>query len=262
MSYSNDPFGRRRFAANPRSSGGPGVALEEVQRLAQAYQTLLARSEQQAQALQAAKRELDAKTREATAQAQTLAELKRELEIKQETLQRQSADVRKLESELVFARGALQQQDRQAQGGDAAEEMSWRERYVRLQAELENLRRRWEQRFATETTSARHEILLDMLPLADHLELAIKHGAELSAEAAPDYQRNLEATRQAFMHTLKRYGITPLEALGQPFDPNLHEAVGNVAAGDGASGTVAEVVQTGYVEGDKLVRPARVLVRA
>jgi molecular chaperone GrpE len=134
---------------------------------------------------------------------------------------------------------------------------------MRLQAELDNLRRRWEQRFESETANARQEILRDMLPLADHLELALQHGAGSNEgdEQAQEYLRNINATYQAFLNTLKRYNVTPIEAQGQPFDPTLHEAVGQVSSGDVPSGHVAQVVQTGYMEGDKLLRPARVLVR-
>ena len=139
--------------------------------------------------------------------------------------------------------------------------MSWRDRYVRLQAELDNMRRRWEQRLETETANNRQEILRDMLPLADHLEMALQHGAKLEGEQAKEYLRNIEATSQAFLNTLKRYGVTPIEAQGQPFDPNVHEAIGQIQEGDVPSGNVAQVLQTGYIDGDKLLRPARVLVR-
>ena len=59
---------------------------------------------------------------------------------------------------------------------------------------------------------------------------------------------------------LKGYGVTPMAALGQPFDPNLHEAIGRVQDEETPSGQVAQVVRTGYVEGEKLLRAARVLV--
>lgn len=261
MSY-NYPFGRRRGSVGPRSTGSPGVAIEEVQRLVQAYRTLQAQAEQQAQTLEALRREHADLTRQ-------LAQARQELEIKSEALRRQSADFKHVEAELMWTRAALQQQERQEQASptastaaSTAEAMSWRERFLRLQAELDALRRRWEQRFAGETAAARQEILRDMLPLADHLELALQHGATLTEAQAAEYVRNIGATHQAFLHTLKRYGVTPLEALGRPFDPAMHEAVGQVDAGDMPSGSVAQVVQTGYMDGEKLLRPARVLVRA
>ncbi len=259
MPIYNDPF-RRRGMSQPRPSGTP----EEMQRLIQAYQVLQGKAEQVAQALNVKQHDLDAKQREVAALSQALTEARRELEIKSEALHRQNADIKQMEAELVWARAGVQQQEKQEQGikdAQAAEETSWRDRYVRLQSELDSLRRRWEQRFATESANSRQEILRDMLPLADHLELAIQHGATLAEEQTKEYMPNIKATYQAFLNTLKRYGVTPIEAQGQPFDPNLHEAVGQIQEGDLPSGAVAQVIQIGYMEGDKLLRPSRVLIR-
>ena len=62
------------------------------------------------------------------------------------------------------------------------------------------------------------------------------------------------------METLKRYGVERLEAQGQPFDPNHHEAVGFIVDGKTPADHVAEVVQTGYMDGERVLRPARVVV--
>lgn len=250
------PFGRRGM--QPRPSGVPGS--DDLQRLVLAYQKLQVAAEQQAQLLEVKQREVEAKQRELAAHNEIVADLRREVEIKDEALRRQGEALKQADAELVWARAGLQQQEKQEQK-NSSEELSWRERYARLQSELENLRRRWEQRFETDTANARQEILRDMLPLADHLELALQHGAALQDEHAKEYARNIGATHQAFLNTLKRYNVTPLEAQGLPFDPTMHEAVGQIATGDMPSGSVAQVVQTGYLEGDKLLRPARVLVR-
>ncbi len=248
--YYNNPYGRRRVTSGPQQSG---PTLADYQAVAKAYQELQAQAERQAQELSARQRDLAEKERE-------LAEKKRELAIKDEALQRQGADLKQLEAELVWAKAALKQQDKAAQDEEGIEGITWRERYTRLQAELENLRRRWEQRFALETAEARHVILRDMLPLADHLEMAMRHGETLQGEPAREFLRNIEVTYQAFLETLRRYGVEQIAAQGQPFDPNLHEAVGQIQSDDVDAGTVAQVVQTGYIEGDKLLRPARVLV--
>ena len=163
--YNNYPFGRRGY--QPRPSGLPSG--EQIQQLLQAYQTLKAKADQQAQLLEATQRELERKLREADRQSKLLAELQRDVEIKAEALRLQGDALKKTEAELVWARAAIQQQERQEQQKDSPEEMSWRERYLRLQAELDNLRRRWEQRFETESATVRQDILRDMLPLADHL---------------------------------------------------------------------------------------------
>ncbi len=140
------------------------------------------------------------------------------------------------------------------------DEEIWKDRFIKLQAEMENLRKRTEQRYADAATENRHRILMDMLPLADHLELALQHGEKLTDPAAVDFLGNIQATQQAFLNTLKRYGIEPVVAAGQPFDPNQHEAAGHIPSPDVPADHVAHVLQTGYAEGDRLLRPARVMV--
>jgi molecular chaperone GrpE len=233
--YYNDPFRPRR----PASQRNQAVTLADYQELREAFEKLRAQYERQ---------------------GTELAEAEQQLEIKNEALQRQTEDLKQLEAELVFARAALQETESEDETATDSGDDDWADRYARLQAEMENLRKRWEQRFASETTEARHRILLDMLPLADHLEMALKHADSQEANAGESFVENIKATQRAFLDTLRRYGVTPVEAKGQPFDPNVHEAVGQIAAADVPEGAVAEVVQTGYEEGERLLRPARVLV--
>jgi molecular chaperone GrpE len=228
-----DPTARRRTAVQ-RGQGQP--SLDDYRALQAAYEKLRAEYERQ---------------------SKKLAEVEQELQIKNEALGRQNADLKNLEAELVWAKAALQQE-----GQSDTEEIDWEDRYTRLQAEVENMRKRWEQRFATETADARHRILLDMLPLADHLELALNHADSDEAGPGESFVDNIRATQRAFLDTLRRYGVSPIEAKGQPFDPNLHEAVGQIASDEYPEGVVAVVIQTGYREGEQLLRPARVLVSA
>ena len=166
--------------------------------------------------------------------------------------------MKNLEAELVWTKAALRQEEQP----DTAEEEDWADRYARLQAEFENTRKRWEQRIAVETADARDRILLDMLPLADHLEMALNHAGAQEEGLDEGFLGNIRATQRAFLETLRRYGVTPIDAVGEPFDPNVHEAVGQAASDETSEGTVAEVMQAGYREGDRLLRPARVLVSA
>jgi molecular chaperone GrpE len=194
----------------------------------------------------------DLKTRHEQ-QTKTLEEKISELSIKDEALQRQGADLKQTESDLLWTRAALEQvQKEQAEGGN------WQERYAQLQAEVENLRKRWEQRYTAEINEARNSILADMLPLADHLDLALQHGGDDAN--LQGFINNIEATRRAFLETLKRYGVERLDALGKPFDPTLHEAIGYLVDAQTPADHVAQVVQTGYMDGDKILRPARVVV--
>lgn len=164
-----------------------------------------------------------------------------------------------LESELDQLRQQLGDCQKSNNGnGDE----SWRDRFIRLQAEMENLRKRTEQRYAAQADDQRQRILLDMLPLADHLEMALQHGGSLTDPAAVDFLGNIQATQQAFLSTLKRYGVEPILAAGAAFDPTVHEALGHIPSPDVPAEHVAHVVQTGYTEGERLLRPARVMVSA
>ena len=172
--------------------------------------------------------------------------------------ERRKADerIQGLEGELAQLRQDLSD----CQNGKNGEEESWKDRFIRLQAEMENLRKRTEQRYAAQADEQRQRILLDMLPLADHLEMALQHGGSLTDPAAVDFLGNIQATQQAFLTVLKRYGVEPIPAAGAAFDPTLHEALGHMPSPDVAAEHVAHVVQTGYTEGERLLRPARVMV--
>ncbi len=196
-------------------------------------------------------------------QTKTLQNIKSELEITKEALHKQSEEFRNLEAEMVFTRAALEDAQQKLQEPSiSAEEQSWQEKYVRLQAEVDNLRKRWEQRSAAETAEARRRILNDMLPLADHLDLAMQHAPQGDDATLRGFVSNIEATRRAFLETLRRYGVERVDPQGDPFDPNLHEAIGHAPMEGVPADHVAQVVQAGYVEGDRVIRPARVLVSA
>jgi len=250
------------------SSGGQRVpTLEDYQQLADAYrksqgkgqelQTHFQHLQDEYQALQARSEKQEQRIRE---QEQRIREQAQSLEIKQEALRLQNEDVKKIESELLWTRAAVQQQEQAQQEQAASEEESWKEKYLRLQAEMENMRRRWDQRSQQQITQARDRILLDMLPLADHLDLALQHTEGVTEPAAQEFLNSIEVTRRAFMDTLKGYGVEPVPAMGQLFDPNLHEAVGQIDDDNVPADHVAQVMQAGYREGERLLRPARVLV--
>ncbi len=163
-----------------------------------------------------------------------------------------------LEGELAQAQQNLVDCQQVKSGDDEP----WKDRFIRLQAEMENLRKRTEQRYAAQSNEERQRILLDMLPLADHLEMALQHGEALTDPAAVEFLGNIQATLQAFLNTLKRYGVEPIPAAGAVFDPTLHEAMSHLPNPDVPAEHVAHVLQTGYTEGERLLRPARVMVSA
>ena len=255
------PLDPRRHQRNPRVPSSPygdqGLpTLEDYEKLVLAYQDLQNRFEVQGRQVQELTKQYRAK--------------EQEVQVRDDVLKRQSEDIKKIDSELLWTKAALQQaevalQENQKQSqdeGNQKENSSWQEKYEQLQQEVESLRKRWEQRYTQSVSEARNQILLDMLPLADHLELALQHAATAGGEVLQAFVQNIESTQRAFMDTLRRYGVERMDALGKPFDPKLHEAIGHVAMADVPPNHVAQVVQSGYVDGERLLRPARVVVSA
>ena len=248
------PFDPRARRPATRYNEQALPTLEDYEELVKAYRELQARFVEQ-----------NKLSKEKEAEAQVKDELLKrqgiELQTKDEVIKRQSDDVRQLETtskkqetELLWLRAAQQEKKL------SAEEESWQERYQKLQAEVDSLRKRWEQRYEASVVEARHQILLDMLPLADHLDLALQYIKPSEDEQTRNFVGNLESTRRAFLETLRRYGVERMAAEGTLFDPNLHEAIGYVEHAETPGQHIVQVAQAGYLEGEKLLRPARVIV--
>ncbi len=250
MTYSFDPYGRSRPRSQPAAGMGV-VSMADFQQLQQIAEEISLRLDKALAENKHLQGEVDRLAKEVRQKTQ-------ELEIKDEVLHTQSEHQKRIETELVFVKAALE--DERTKAAQGAEEASWQERYVRLQAELENLRRRLEQRAATETADNRRRILADMLPLADHLDLALQHQPAKEDVQVANFIGNIDVTRRAFLETLRRYGVERVDPLNEQFDPSRHEAIGQMATPDVPADHVAQVVQAGYAEGDRLLRPARVLV--
>lgn len=137
----------------------------------------------------------------------------------------------------------------------------FREKWLRTAAELENVRKRSRRELLESRRFAQADALRPFLKVLDDFERALQ-----TPSSAADNQENegfregIELILQKFQGLLKDLGVEPVEALAQPFDPNVHEAVGQLAREGAASGEVIEVVQQGYRFQDLVLRPARVIV--
>jgi len=134
----------------------------------------------------------------------------------------------------------------------------WRDRALRLQAEMENFRRRQQRLTGEQTRSDRERLLRAFLKIADDLERALK-----ASEAEPQSLREgVQITHQSLMRLLEQEGVQRIMSKGQAFDPNVHEAISTIPAhsGDDGEPLVLEVVEPGYMLGDRLLRPAKVVV--
>jgi molecular chaperone GrpE len=130
------------------------------------------------------------------------------------------------------------------------------DRHLRLLAEFDNYRRRTAKEHEAARREGRRAALLPLLPVLDSLERALATGS-----TDRDFYDGVAATHRLFLAALREAGAEPIASVGQPFDPNLHEAVAAVPADDEvAPGTVVREVRRGWRLGDELLRPAQVVV--
>lgn len=131
------------------------------------------------------------------------------------------------------------------------------DRYLRTAADLENLRKRQKREMDDARLESKGRVLKEMLPVVDNLERAIEH-ATAQAGTNPIVE-GVQLVLRQFLTAFERLDVTPIEAAGQPFDPNLHEAISQQET-DAPPGTVVQVLQRGYKSGERLLRPALVVV--
>jgi molecular chaperone GrpE len=143
-----------------------------------------------------------------------------------------------------------------------AENKSLRDRLLRALADAENTRRRTERTAEEVRQYAISDFARELLMVADNLQRTIDAAERRAPETVEDAAliEGVRATERLLMHTLERFGVQKIEAVGQPFDPNLHEAVMEMDDPEHPPGTVVRVVEDGYTIHDRLLRPARVVV--
>ena len=134
-----------------------------------------------------------------------------------------------------------------------------KDQQLRGLAELDNVRKRAEREVANGTRYATENLLRDLLAVGDSLELGLKAASTPDA-TAKGIAEGLSLTHRQFMSLLERHGVTPVDPVGQPFNPDLHEAVAMTPSDEVAAHHVLEVMQTGYRLHDRILRPARVVV--
>ncbi|NUQ63129.1 MAG: nucleotide exchange factor GrpE [Pirellulales bacterium] len=135
-----------------------------------------------------------------------------------------------------------------------------KDRALRVQAELENYRKRVAREMADERRYAELSLMRDLLPVLDNMERALE-AAEKSGEA-PQLREGFKIVVDQFQGILQRHHCVPIKALHEPFDPNFHEAILQQPSADHPPGTVLHVAQSGYRLHDRVVRPSQVIVSA
>ena len=130
-----------------------------------------------------------------------------------------------------------------------------RNKYLRLAAEYDNFRKRSAKEREMIFTDARADTIAKLLPVYDNLERALK--MECSDEA---YYKGIELTMTQLLEILEGMDIKPIPAIGEPFDPNLHNAVMTVENPELGSKIIAEEFQKGFILGEKVIRFSTVVV--
>ena len=149
-------------------------------------------------------------------------------------------------------------EDQKSEETPKAEEIDWKDKYIRLQAEFDNFRKRTLREKMALVESGGSDVWKAVLPVLDDMERAI---------SASDKSEDIAALREGekliynkFIDIMRQKGVVEIEALDAEFNPDLHEAIARFAAGEEKSGKVIDVVQRGYKQGEQVLRYAKVVV--
>jgi len=132
------------------------------------------------------------------------------------------------------------------------------DKWLRLCAEFDNFKKRIEREKADFIKYAGEKIVRDLLPIMDDLDRAIKAGKENHKKE--DFIKGIEMVVNQIISTFKTHGAKPFDSLGKIFDPNKHQAVSKISTEDYEHHTITEEFRKGWMFGDRLIRPAMVVV--
>jgi molecular chaperone GrpE len=141
-----------------------------------------------------------------------------------------------------------------------AEAEDLRQKLLRWQADFDNLRRRSAKDVLDAGRTAEGNFARDMLDVLDHFESALS--VDPSKTDAASLLQGVKITYDELTKVLQRRGIRSFDPTGEVFDPHRHEAIAQQVAPDKAPGTIIQTLQRGYMFGDKILRPAKVMVSA
>jgi molecular chaperone GrpE len=151
------------------------------------------------------------------------------------------------DNEIQQLRAELERKDEEARNNY--------DRFLRERAELENFKKRMQREKADALRYATEPLVRDLIPVVDNLERAVEHGGD-----GVSVLEGVQLVLKSLLDTLERHGVKRIEAVGQAFDPNLHEAMLQVESHSHPPNHVVKQHHTGYLLHDRLLRPALVTV--
>jgi molecular chaperone GrpE len=159
-----------------------------------------------------------------------------------------SAPVEKAEAELTIEEKLAAKQQEASDNWD---------RFVRERADLENYRKRVNREKEELLNYGNKSLIEEVLPIVDNMERALAHATEDGQAAVVE---GIRMTHGMLVAALKKFGVTPIESVGTPFDSAFHQAMAQVPTDDYPPNTVVEEYQKGYLLKERLLRPAMVTV--
>lgn len=139
-----------------------------------------------------------------------------------------------------------------------AERDETQNRFLRSQAELDNTRKRHQRELAELRQYAAAPFVQDMLPALDNLKRAVE--AAENADNVSDLKQGVEMVARQILDVFAKHNVKAIEAVGQPFDPNLHEALQQMPSEEYPPMTVIQELEQGFILNDRVVRPTKVIV--
>lgn len=137
------------------------------------------------------------------------------------------------------------------------EHQDLKDRLLRTAAEFDNFKKRSEREYVNLIANANAELISDLLPVVDDLE---RFQQSTEGAQVENLRKAVELIYRNMMKVLSQYGVKPIESVGQPFDPEKHEALMQVESGEHPSGMVVEEHIKGYEMNERVLRHAKVIV--
>ena len=134
------------------------------------------------------------------------------------------------------------------------------DRLLRTAAEFDNYRKRMDRERRELSEFVASDVLAEVLPIVDNLERALQATASTPPADGDAFKKGVELIHKQMVDLLKKRGVTPIQAVGADFDPNVHQAVIHETSSEHREGEVMQELQRGYLIGERLLRPAMVKV--
>lgn len=169
-------------------------------------------------------------------------------------------DIKKANKEIKLLEKKVEELENQLSELTVEKQQTF-EQLQRVSADYANYQKRAPKQIADSVAYEKKAILKSLLPSIDNFEHALSHASNAQGEEALDNIINgIQLVFDHMLDALKAHGVKRIDALGQPFDPNLHEAMMRQSNPDKEDNTVLEVYQAGYMMGEQVLRPSKVIV--